>query len=191
LGILKLFKSRNNLEDRFERLLRPHIDTLYRFAYQLCRSQDDAEELVQHYLTRLFEKIDHLESIERLSPWLRRGLYNLYVDDFRRTLRETTLFSTEEFDDETATDLNTPFHQASNRDLADLIEAALGELNENQRVVVLLHDSEGYSLEELSEILQVPVGTLKSRLSRARAELKKLLAMEPFGDSGRVTGTEW
>jgi len=188
VSILSYFKGKAKPADRFERLLRPNIDTLYRFAFRLCRSQEDAEELVQLYLCRLFQKLDRLESIDRLSPWLCRGIYNLYVDEYRKSARESTLFNTEEFDVEMAVDEDTPYQQASNRDLSNTIDAALAQLNENQRIVVMLHDAEGYSLEELSEMLGVPVGTLKSRLSRARTELKKLLKMEPFEGPGRVEG---
>jgi RNA polymerase sigma-70 factor (ECF subfamily) len=188
LSILKLFKGKAKPADRFERLLRPHIDALYRFAFRLCNSQDDAEELVQHFLTRIFEKIDQLEAIEKPGPWLCRGLYHLYVDGYRRSAREITLFDQDEFHDETAAHVETPFLQARNAESLNSIDQALQQLNHDQRRVVLLHDAEGYTLEELSEILEVPVGTLKSRLHRARVELKKLLVMEPFSESLRVTG---
>ena len=188
LSILKLFKGKAKPADRFERLLRPHIDTLYRLAFRLCNSQDDAEELVQFFLTRIFEKIDQLEDIEKPAPWLCRGLYNLYVDGYRKSAREITLFNQDEFDDDTAIQVETPFQQASNAQSLDSIDSALQQLNQDQRAVVLLHDAEGYTLEELSEILQVPVGTLKSRLHRARKILKDLLVMEPFPESHRLTG---
>jgi RNA polymerase sigma-70 factor (ECF subfamily) len=188
LSILNLFKGKAKPADRFERLLRPHIDTLYRFAFRLSNSREDAEELVQHFLTRIFEKIDKLETIEKPAPWLCRGLYNLYVDGYRKTAREITLFNQDEFNDETAVHEETPFQQASNAESLNNIDTALQQLNPDQRNVVLLHDAEGYTLEELSEILQVPVGTLKSRLYRARTKLKKLLVMEPFIEPRRVTG---
>jgi RNA polymerase sigma-70 factor (ECF subfamily) len=188
LSILNLFKGKTKPADRFERLLRPHIDTLYRLAFRLSNSQEDAEELVQHFLTRIFEKIDQLEAIEKPAPWLCRGLYNLYVDGYRKTAREITLFNQDEFSDDTAVHMETPFQQASNAETLNSIDTALQQLNHNQRAVVLLHDAEGYTLKELSEILQVPEGTLKSRLHRARTELKKLLVMEPFPEPRRVTG---
>lgn len=190
MSILKLFKGKAKPADRFERLLRPHIDTLYRFAFRLSNSQADAEELVQIFLSRIFEKLDLLETIEKPGPWLCRGLYNLYVDGYRKSTREITLFNQDEFNDETAAHEETPFQQASNGELLTSIDTALQQLNHDQRTVVLLHDAEGYTLEELTDILQVPLGTLKSRLHRARIELKKLLVLEPFSKSLRVTGTK-
>lgn len=185
LSIINLFKNRTNSADRFERFIRPHIDILYRLAYRLCQSQDDAEDLVQQFLTRLFEKVDQMETLEKPIPWLKRGLYNLYVDNYRRQNREAAVFSSEEYQDNIAVAPETPQTLANNRDLAKKIENALKALNDDQRIVVLLHDSEGYTLEEISEIQQVPVGTLKSRINRARNTLKTLLTMEPLIDMDR------
>ena len=75
--------------------------------------------------------------------------------------------------DEASDDNDTTFAEVNNLELYSRIESALEQLNPDQRLVVLLHDSEGYTLDELSHILQVPLGTLKSRLNRAHARLKK------------------
>ena len=180
MKIVNLFKSRSSPTDRFERIIRPCIDTLYRFAFRLCRSRDDAEELVQILLTRLFPKIDQLESIENLSPWLCRSLYNLYIDHYRSAVRDATLFDQETDGEQIAGEQISPMDHVSGQELKDQIEVALQQLNDDQRVVVLLHDSEGYTLNELTEILQVPLGTLKSRLNRARTALKKSLTDGTF-----------
>jgi len=188
MSIVNLFNRRVKPADRFERLLQPNIDVLYRFAFRLCNSRDDAEELVQLLLTRLFPRVDQLEAIEKLSPWLCRSLYNLYVDNHRKSVRELTIINSEEFVEETLAHDETPFEHASNNEISANINAALEQLNNDQRIVVLLHDSEGYTLAELTDILQVPLGTLKSRLNRARNSLKKSLSKEPFEDSDRLTG---
>ena len=185
MSIINLFKNRKNPADRFERFIRPHIDTLYRLAYRLCQTQDDAEDLVQQFLTRLFEKVDQMESLEKPVPWLKRGLYNLYIDNYRRQNREVAVFSTVEYQDNIAVEPETPQTLASTRDLSRSIENALQVLNEDQRIVILLHDAEGYTLEEISEIQQVPLGTLKSRINRARNTLKTSLGMEPLKDMDR------
>lgn len=179
MSIISLFKNRNNPADRFERFIRPHIDTLYRLAFRLCQSQEGAEELVQQFLIRLFEKADELEGIKKPVPWLNRSLFNLYIDNYRRTSRESSVISDVEYSDSITADYDSPQNQAQNRDLKVSIEDALQSLNDDQRIVVLLHDSEGYTLEEISDIQQVPLGTLKSRLNRARNKLKSLLIMEP------------
>lgn len=185
MSIINLFKNRTNPADRFEGFIRPHIDMLYRLAFRLCQSQDDAEELVQQFLARMFEKIDQMETLEKPIPWLKRGLYNQYVDNYRRQNREANIFSADEFQENIAVSTETPQTLAANRDLSQRIENALKALNDDQRIVVILHDSEGYTLEEISEIQQVPVGTLKSRINRARNTLKTLLSMEPLTDMDR------
>ena len=190
LSIITLFKGKKKPADRFERLVRPSIDTLYRLAFRLCNSRDDAEELVQLFLTRIFPKTDQLETIERLTPWLCRSLYNLYVDSYRQTVRESLIFSRDEFNEENAGHEQTPFEHASNNELMTEINTALRQLTDDQRIIVLLHDSEGYTLEQLTDILHVPLGTVKSRLNRARSSLRKSLTTEPFEESKRVIGTE-
>ena len=173
MSIINLFRNRTKPADRFERLLRPHIDPMYRFAYRLCGSRDDAEELVQSFLVRLYPKFEKIEKIEKLTPWLCRGLYNLYVDGYRRQQRENAIFEAGMMIDEASDNTDTTFFEVNNLELNSRIESALEKLNPDQRLVVLLHDSEGYTLDELSEILKVPLGTLKSRLNRAHARLKK------------------
>ena len=175
MSIINLFRNRTKPTDRFERLLRPHIDSMYRFAYRLCGSRDDAEELVQSFLVRLYPKFEKIEKIEKLAPWLCRGLYNLYVDGYRRQQRENAIFEADVMIDEASDDTDTTFVEVNNLELNSRIESALEKLNQDQRLVVLLHDSEGYTLDELSEILQVPLGTLKSRLNRAHARLKNTI----------------
>jgi RNA polymerase sigma factor (sigma-70 family) len=190
LSIVDLFKRKAKSADRFERLVGPSIDTLYRLAFRLCNSRDDAEELVQLFLTRIFPKIDLLETIEKLTPWLCRSLYNLYVDGYRQIARESLIISKDDFNEEIAGHEQTPFEHTSNNELSTTINTALQQLNNDQRIIVLLHDSEGYTLEELTDILQVPLGTVKSRLNRARSSLRKSLKKEPFEDSKRVIGIE-
>jgi RNA polymerase sigma-70 factor (ECF subfamily) len=189
MSIVDLFKNRRKSADRFEQLLQPNINVLYRFAFRLCNSRDDAEELVQLLLTRLFPKIDQLETIEDLAPWLCRSLYNLYVDNYRKSVRNLAVISPEEFDEDIAVHEQTPLDHASNNEISVNINAALDQLNNDQRMLVLLHDSEGYTLTELTNILQVPLGTLKSRLNRARNALKKSLSTEPFEDPDRLIRT--
>jgi RNA polymerase sigma-70 factor (ECF subfamily) len=101
-------------------------------------------------------------------------------------MRQSTLFDLESDGDTVVSDQVTPFEHVSGKELMAQIDTALNQLNDDQRILVLLHDSEGYTLNELADILQVPLGTLKSRLNRARTNLKKLLSMEPLGDLDRV-----
>jgi len=189
MSIVKLFQSRTKPKERFEILVRPHIGGLYRLAFLLCQSQNDAEELVQQLLTKLFPKTASLENIESLKPWLSRALYNLYIDNYRSGKRHMDLFDDNADVDEELARSRSPAEYVENQIERTNIYDALDSLNNDQRMVVLLHDVEGYTLQEIECILQAPLGTLKSRLNRARNQLKNLLAMEPYSDTERVKGT--
>lgn len=185
MSIVDLFKARNRPDDRFEQLVSPHISTMYRFAFRLCQRQDDAEELVQLLLARLFAKVDELENVETLRPWLTRSLYNLYVDTYRKQQRMLTVISPEELPENVVSTEKNPYENVELSHDQQVISNALDRLNEQQRIVILLHDAEGYTLAELSEMLQVPIGTLKSRLHRGRNQLRDMTEMELFNQQQR------
>jgi len=174
MSIVKLFKSRNRTGDRFEQLVSPYINTLYSFAFRLCQSADDAEEIVQLLLTRLFLKLEELEKVESLRPWLMRSLYNLYVDSYRKQQRTLAIISPEEMPVNVISTEKTPYENIELSHDQQVITAAMQQLNEEQRLVMMLHDAEGYTLVELADILQTPIGTLKSRLHRGRNLVREI-----------------
>lgn len=182
MSIVKLFKSRIQTADRFEQLVSPYINTLYCFAVRLCPCTDDAEELVQLLLTRLFPKLDELEKVESLRPWLMRSLYNLYVDSYRKQQRALAIISPEEMPENIISNDKTPYEKMELTHNQQIVTAAMQQLNEEQRLVMLLHDAEGYTLIELADILQTPIGTLKSRLHRGRNLVREMTEMELFTD---------
>ncbi len=172
--------SNQNRSATFERLLRPHLDRLYRFAYRLTGSKAEAEDLFQDVLVKLFGRLDDLADIEEPGSWTSRVLYNHFVDNRRRFARQRLVSVGEGqlppggFDAVPGGD--NPARNAERLDNIMRLDMALAELSEDHRLVVLLHDSEGYKLKEIQEITGVPVGTLKSRLHRARARLRELLS---------------
>lgn len=186
-NIIHLFRSRPNPQQRFENLLRPHIEFLYRMAYRWTNSQDRAEDLVQELLIKLVPRVEEMEQVESLRPWLLRILYNRYVDDYRRD-RSSPIDTSQSGwnpDDDDAPDADIvsqavdPIPSGEQEELRQSLHKALSLLEPEQRDVVLLHDMEGYTAEEIAEIMAIQVGTVKSRLHRARARLKLLL----FDDS--------
>ncbi|HYW03269.1 MAG TPA: RNA polymerase sigma factor [Gammaproteobacteria bacterium] len=180
--------------DGFEALLRPHIPALYRFAFHLAGNQDDAEDLVQDLLLRLYPRRDELAGIDKLRPWLARVLYRLHIDRGRRQRRSPVVYAEigggprdpdadsdggwsvpEPASEDPADD---PEASLERRDDSASLQQALARLSEDHRTVLLLHDVEGFTLAEIETTLEVPVGTLKSRLHRARARLRGLLDRE-------------
>jgi RNA polymerase sigma factor (sigma-70 family) len=174
--------------------MRPHAEFLYRLAWRFTGNAADAEDLVQDVLLKLYPRMAELCAVERLRPWLAKVLYRQFVDFSRRRARSPFIEvagdaeSEETLLDRLAAVDQNPEEHAERRQLYERIERALEQLNSEQRAVVTLHDVEGYSLEELATILEAPLGTLKSRLHRARQRLRVLLGMEPFSAAERVNG---
>ena len=190
MSVISLFKSRNKPADRFEQLISPYIDALYHLAFRLSRSSDDAEEIVQLLLTRLYPRLEQLERIESLKPWLLRALYNLYIDSYRARQRQQAVISSGEVPETSPSDGKTPEEETELGIQQSIILSAMMQLSDDQRIVMLLHDAEGYTLFEIEEILDTPIGTLKSRLHRGRNRIKELTEMELSGDAERVTDIE-
>ena len=186
------FRRNRLASSNFEDILRPHVEFLYRLAWRFTGSSADAEDLVQDVLLKLFPRTRELSAIDKLRPWLARVLYRQYVDSVRQRGRSPMsgqATETEGDDDPLdgfAAAEDGPEEQAERGQLHERILRALDRLNPEQRAVITLHDVEGYSLVELEPILDTPLGTLKSRLHRARQQLRALLAMEPFSGGGRV-----
>ena len=166
---------------KFEELVHPHINYLYRLAFRFCGNQEDAEDLVQDLLIKLYPNRDELEKIEKLRPWMTTSLYRMFIDDYRKKARspleliddETAFYDTMVSDD-FAPDMTLAEDQRINQ-----LQAAFNRLSENHRVLLTLHDIEGYRLVEIETMLGTPVGTLKSRIHRARAKMRGMLSWDP------------
>jgi RNA polymerase sigma factor (sigma-70 family) len=181
MAVIIPFKQRGR--DPFEELMRDHMERLYRLAYRFCGNRNDAEDLVQELLVKLYPKTEQLLGIEQLRPWLARSLYNLYVDWVRRRVRSPIQGGEEEMAAAMADGSQVvpgADGHVEQEQLHYRIQEAMTQLNPDQRTLVNFHDMEGYTLPELEIILETPIGTLKSRLHRARAKLRELLEMEPF-----------
>lgn len=174
----------------FDRLLRPLLPVLFKHAYRWTAARDQAEDLVQELLLRLYPRLEELRQLDRLQPWVLRVMYRIFVDQHRRArnspvrpLHEVSRPSDagdnpgDEFPDQSP----EPPELVERELVATRLEAAWAQLGEDHRVVVAMHDIEGYRLEELATFLGAPVGTVKSRLHRARGRLRELLAREPSG----------
>ena len=163
----------------FERLVRPHFDRLYRLAWRLAGAKAEAEDLFQELLVKAFGKLDDLVEIDEPGPWLCRVMYNLFIDEQRRFARRR-LYTVEEGHlpgDGLAgmPGVEDPVRDHERLEQFRRLDNALSQLSDEHRIVVLLHDTEGYKLAEIQQLTGTPVGTVKSRLHRARARLREIL----------------
>lgn len=176
---------------RFDIQIRPHLQNLHRYASRLTGQADDADDLVQELLLSLYRKNINLDSLDNAGSWLLKSLYYQFIDFTRKQRRNPGLPNAESADEiiEALPDEQHRVEQlAEHAILQRQILAALNSLNPEQRALVVLHDMEGFTLNELVPVLDAPLGTLKSRLHRARQVLREQIFMEPFSDSERVTG---
>ncbi len=171
-----------NLHASFDTLLRPHLDRLYRLSFRLAGSKAEAEDLFQDVLVKAFTKLDDLLDVREPGSWLCRVMYNHFIDNRRRFAR-ARLVSVEEGQLPGQTvealpgDLD-PVRDAERLEIIMQLDRAFATLSDEHRLVVLLHDAEGYKLKEIQQITGDPVGTIKSRLHRARARLREILAAD-------------
>ena len=145
---------------------------LYRVAYSWCRNPALADDLVQETLTKALKKSAQLRDPKARDAWLFTILANCYRDHFRRS-REM-----DDIDDVEISHESTPESESSSTQIVGLVRAAVARLSDGQRQVVTLVDLEGFSYDEVAKILDVPIGTVMSRLCRARNTMKALLLPE-------------
>jgi len=189
MAVFSFVDVRSIKSRRFDALVRPHTLALYQFAYRLLQNRPDAEDLVQDVLVKLYPRTNEMAKVRDLRPWLLRVVYHQFVDTLRKRQRTIVTVAGQE-SVELPDPEPGPEQQFSAAERTNLIRAALGRLSQNQRLLVSMHLIDGYTLEEVAQVLDVPLGTLKSRLHRTRAELKKLLGLEPFSSFERVNGHE-
>ncbi|QGU02671.1 ECF RNA polymerase sigma factor SigH [Corynebacterium kalinowskii] len=168
---------------RFEADALPLLDQLYGGALRLTRNPADAEDLVQETYMKAFKSFDSFKEGTNLKAWLYRIMTNTYINSYRKAQREPAQLPTEEITDyqlySTSSHLSTGLDSAEVEALKTLpdndIVAALNDLSEEYRMVVYYVDIEGLAYKEVAEILDVPIGTVMSRLHRGRKQLRKVL----------------
>jgi len=178
-----LAQSENPPRKRFDAAALLHLDALYANAMQLTRSKADAEDLVQETMVKAFRFFDRFEQGTNLRAWLFRIQYNTFVNLYRRAGRHSAAIEgqsgsslAEDFVGESALRaLNEPEREALRPLISREIDRAFEELPEEYRSVLLLADVEEYSYREIADIVGCPLGTVMSRLHRARRALRRAI----------------
>ena len=168
----------------FEALALPHLDGLYAAALRLTKNPGDAEDLVQDAVLRAFRFFDKFERGTNLKAWLFKILTNTFINKYRRSVKERTLVDGAEREavkervvSRDATDYAAnPEQFFFDRLLSDDVVRAVDALPIDFRLVVILADLQEFSYKEIADVLDVPVGTVMSRLFRGRRLLQKALA---------------
>ncbi len=167
----------------FERQVLRHLDSLYFAALKLTGHREDAEDLVQETYSKAFNYRNQLKDLEKCKPWLYRIMINIWKNLKTKRSREIFPENQEQWEGSTFqhTDGNLQTQQMDPeenlmiKELWTAVDAALTRLPPNYRLAVVLSDIEGFSYKEISEIMEWPIGTVMSSLSRARRQLGRLL----------------
>jgi RNA polymerase sigma-70 factor (ECF subfamily) len=172
-------KSANDV--LFERELLPHVGALQTFAYHLTYNQDDADDLVQETYMKAYRFIDKYEQGTNAKAWLFKILKNAYINEYRKKIRQPTKVDFEDIvtyhdtDDDRISGYSDLRQEIFENMMGDEVTTAINSLPLDFRTVILLCDIEGFTYEEIASIIDVPIGTVRSRLFRARNLLKEKL----------------
>ncbi len=170
-----------HLDKVFETEFLPQIDALYTFAFHLTLNEEDANDLVQETYLKAYRFIEKYHEGTNAKAWLFKILKNAFINQYRRKSKQPTRVDYEEVvnyhDEEDSQyssyiDLREDMFQYM---MGDEVTEAINILPVDFRVVILLCDIQGFTYEEISKIIDIPIGTVRSRLHRARNMLKEKL----------------
>lgn len=178
----------------FSALLNEHLSMIYNIAYRMTGNPDDASDMTQEVMIKIFKNLDSFNQKSKFSTWVYRVATNTCLDELKKIRRKQTLSLDAEYETDDGSvsfeqeDLSpSPDEQAETNELKDIVARAITRLGEEHRVVIVLRDIKGLSYVEIAEILNCSDGTVKSRLSRARARLKEILEKD-FNIDGTYFG---
>src|SRR3989339_1332112 len=161
----------------FQREAVPHMNAVFNFALRMTGDEDDANDLVQETYLKAFRFFDKFEKGTNCKAWLFRILKNSFINDYRKTTKEPNKVDYDDiqnfYENIKADEVETQHYEedAFANLLDDEISKAISELPEDFRTVVILSDIEGFTYEEIADFVDIPVGTVRSRLHRARKML--------------------
>ncbi len=173
--------SKNKKDSVFEKELLPHIDALKTFAFHLAYNEEDANDLVQETYMKAYRFIDKYIEGTNAKAWLFKILKNAYINEYRKKSKQPTKVDFEDIvnyhdsDDKNNTGYLDLREEIFENMMGDEVTNAINKLPIDFRTVILLCDVEGFTYEEISKIINVPIGTVRSRLFRARNMLKEKL----------------
>ena len=171
-----------NKRKAFEAEALPHMDALLRTALRMAKNQNDAEDLVQEAFVKAYRFWDKFESGSNCRAWLFRIMTNIFINDYRSKSRSPMSVNVDEIDDSflygqlaANAPVDNPERQMFAKIFDDDVKKAIEELPDDFRLVVVLSFLEGFSYQEIAEIADLQLGTVKSRLHRGRKLLQKAL----------------
>ncbi|HWQ30639.1 MAG TPA: sigma-70 family RNA polymerase sigma factor [Negativicutes bacterium] len=175
-------KSQTGDIESFELLISSYDKKAYNIAYRVMGNEEDAKDMAQEALLRVFRSIKDFKGQSSFSTWLYRIVTNVCLDELRRrkndkhiSIDSTVQTENGEMHMELCSDKETPESVYERVEQRELIKKAIQELNDEYRSVIVLRDIQGFSYDEISTMLECSLGTVKSRINRARSMLREKL----------------
>ena len=167
--------------EAFNRLMEKHERRMYAVALRMCANREDAQDCLQEAMLRVYRSIGNFKGESSFATWLYRITMNACLDELRRRKNKQSA-SLDYLLDEgwaPADESGSPEKQAVRAEASRILHQTIRELPEDMRAAVVLRDIQGYSYEEIAQILDINVGTIKSRISRGREKLREKLREKP------------
>lgn len=171
--LLLISRARGGDREAFGELVEQYRDNVYRLAYRMCGNAYDADEAAQEAFVAAWRALPNFRGDAKFSTWLYRLTSNAAIDVMRREKRHQTVGDGEMVD--LADDADSPQETVERTEQQEAVQKALSTLSEEYREVLLLRYMEELDYAEIAEVLQLPSGTVKSRINRAKAALKTAL----------------
>lgn len=176
-------RAKNGDTEAFERLISDYQVKIYHIAYHMMANEQDAEDAAQEAILKAYRYLGSFKEESGFYTWLYRITHNICLDMLRKRKRNHThsmdLVKKDRDGQETelqlVDDKPQPEDELMSRQVQTDMQAAIAELKENYRTVIVLRDIEGMSYEDIAAVTEISVGTVKSRLNRARENLRKIV----------------
>ena len=182
---MKKMSDRRNGKKRkeFEETALVHLDLLYNSALQMTRNPQDAEDLIQETFLRAYRFFDRFERGTNCKAWLFKILRNNFINKYRKKAKEPARVDFDEIENAYAADIKEVLSDESKVDIErifdnmveDDVKNAVESIPEEFRTAIILSDIQGFSYQEIADIAECPIGTVRSRISRGRKFLQKKL----------------
>ena len=183
-------KAQKGDHKAFEQLMEEHFKKIYNIAYRMTGNPDDASDMTQEVMIKLFRNIGSFKGDSKFSTWVYRVATNTCLDELKKGRRHSHTSLNTEYDTgngeityEVEDTSPTPEEMTEKKELRSMVADAVQRLSPGHRAAIILRDIKGFSYDEIAKILNCSEGTVKSRISRARASLKEVLEKD-FGFGG-------
>ena len=174
--------AKNGNTVAFEQLIENHQQRIFSIASRIAGNQDDAADMAQEVLVKVFRNLKHFRGDSKFSTWLYRVATTTCLDEQKKLRRHTAYSLDQELETEEGSVASqvkdtapTPEEATEQKALRNAIHLAIGKLKDEHKKVILLREVQGLSYDEIARVLQCSEGTVKSRINRARENLKKIL----------------